>query len=131
MAWQMPFRSGWPSTARGARYACACPAAGVELRAKVAATAAVSTAAMTPRIAFRILINASKRIEYTGINSKVKEMRDPCSRPLSEVGRALRGRSLDLAAVGNDRQREWRGRPPPLGPTRVQGKRTAGRSTGV
>src|SRR5438128_1866562 len=26
----MPFRSGWPSTARGARYVCACPAAGVD-----------------------------------------------------------------------------------------------------
>src|ERR1700730_15747596 len=113
MACQMPFRSAWPALARGARYACACPAAGVEFRAKMAATAAVATAAVTPRIASRILTNASKRIEYTRINSKVKEMRDPCARPLSEVGRPLRGRpcSLGLAAVGNDRQREWRQHP--------------------
>ena len=47
---------------------------GIELNTKVAATAAVTTAVRTPRIRFRILTNASKRVEYTGINSKVKKM---------------------------------------------------------
>src|ERR1700724_1094030 len=95
MACQMPFRSGWPSAARGARYACPCPAAGVEFRANVAATAAPATAARTPRILYRILTDASRRTEYTGINSKVKEMQEYTRLP----GRAAAGSVLCLIAL--------------------------------
>ena len=46
---QMPFKSGWPSDARGARYAAwPCPTAVVELTTSVVVRAAAASAMVVP-----------------------------------------------------------------------------------